>query len=168
MCVNLPPRLLANRGFVGEIEQVVRTSVIAPERLVLELTERMHVEDASAAFSGMRRLRALGIKLAIDDFGGGYSSLSQLRELTVDVLKLDRSLVEGIAGDSGTSLLARGILDLARALGKLVIAEGVERAEQARRLRELGCVLAQGYLFSPPLGADEIHAKLVAETSQGA
>ena len=108
----------------------------------------------------MRRLRALGVRVAIDDFGTGYSSLSYLRDMPVDILKLDKLFVDGLADDDNSHLLTRGILDLARALGKLVVAEGIEREEQAARLREYGCTLGQGFLFSRPLEADAMRARL--------
>ncbi len=165
VCVNVSPRLLSSRELVDEIERAVQTSRIPARRLVLELTERATVEDAATAFAGMRRLRASGVRIAIDDFGAGYASLSHLRELPVDILKLDKVFVKGIATDPGLSQLTRGILELARTLGKLVIAEGIEHPDQAERLREYGCVLGQGYLFSPPLEAGELHTRLTADVS---
>ena len=124
------------------------------------MTEGAAVEDAATMFATMRRLKALGVRLAIDDFGTGYSSLSYLQDLPVDVLKLDKLFVDGLGGAGRSRLLTRGILDLARALGKLVVAEGIEHAEQAERLQELGCTLGQGFLFSQPVGADVIEARL--------
>jgi EAL domain-containing protein (putative c-di-GMP-specific phosphodiesterase class I) len=96
-------------------------------------------------------LRALGARLAIDDFGTGYSSLSYLERFPVDVLKIDRSFVSGLAIGGDRSVLARAIVELGRALGLDVVAEGIERTDQANRLRELGCRLGQGYLFARPL-----------------
>ena len=124
------------------------------------MTEGAAVEDAATTFATMRRLKAMGVRLAIDDFGTGYSSLSYLQDLPVDVLKLDKLFVDGLGGAGRSRLLTRGILDLARALGKLVVAEGIEHAEQAERLQELGCTLGQGFLFSQPVGADVIEARL--------
>jgi EAL domain-containing protein (putative c-di-GMP-specific phosphodiesterase class I) len=135
---------------------------------VLELTEGAAVEDASTTFHAMRRLRAAGVKVAIDDFGTGYSSLSYLRDMPVDILKLDKLFVDGVADEPNANLLTRGILDLARALGKLVVAEGIEKEEQAARLREYGCTLGQGYLFSRPIEASELAERLTADAGRPA
>ena len=134
-------------------------------RLVLELTEGAAVEDAPTTFAAMRRLRALGVRVAIDDFGTGYSSLSYLRDMPVDILKLDKLFVDGLASDGNSQMLARGILDLGRALGKLVVAEGIEQDAQAARLRELGCTLGQGFYFAQPLEAAEMLARLQADAA---
>ena len=113
----------------------------------------------------MRRLRSAGVRVAIDDFGTGYSSLSYLRDMPVDILKLDKLFVESVADESDAHLLTRGILDLARALGKLVVAEGIEREEQAARMREYGCTLGQGFLFSRPIEAHELRERLTADAA---
>ena len=160
VCVNVSPRLFATRDFVSRVEGAIAAASLPAGRLVLEMTEGAAVEDATTMFATMRRLKALGVRLAIDDFGTGYSSLSYLQDLPVDVLKLDKLFVDGLGGAGRSRLLTRGILDLARALGKLVVAEGIEHAEQAERLQELGCTLGQGFLFSQPVGADVIEARL--------
>jgi Amt family ammonium transporter len=160
VCVNVSPRLFATRDFVSRVEGAIAAASLPAGRLVLEMTEGAAVEDAATTFATMRRLKAMGVRLAIDDFGTGYSSLSYLQDLPVDVLKLDKLFVDGLRGAGRSRLLTRGILDLARALGKLVVAEGIEHAEQAERLQELGCTLGQGFLFSQPVGADVIEARL--------
>ena len=142
------------------MKDAIDSASLPAGRLVLEMTESTAVEDAATTFATMRRLKALGVRLAIDDFGTGYSSLSHLQDLPVDVLKLDKLFVDGLRGAGRSRLLTRGILDLARALGKLVVAEGIEHAEQAERLQELGCTLGQGFLFSQPVEADVIEARL--------
>jgi diguanylate cyclase (GGDEF)-like protein/PAS domain S-box-containing protein len=166
LCVNVSPRLLATRDFVEGVERAALASQLPPGRLVLELTEGAAVEDAPTTFAAMRRLRARGVRVAIDDFGTGYSSLSYLREMPVDILKLDKLFVDGVAGDSNAPLLTRGILDLARALGKLVVAEGIERPEQAERLGQYGCTLGQGFLFSEAIEADAFGRRLAADTAE--
>jgi EAL domain-containing protein (putative c-di-GMP-specific phosphodiesterase class I) len=163
LCVNVAPQLLGTREFVSHVEQAVAAARLPAGRLVLELTEGAAVEDAPTTFAAMRRLRAMGVRVAIDDFGTGYSSLSYLREMPVDILKLDKLFVDGLGKEASGQMLARGILDLARALGKLVVAEGIERASQAERLRELGCTLGQGFHFSQPLDAPEMLARLQAD-----
>jgi predicted signal transduction protein with EAL and GGDEF domain len=161
--VNVSARRLASADLVQTVERAVATHRLPPGRLVLELTEGAAVEDAPSTFRAMRRLRATGVRLAIDDFGTGYSSLSYLREMPVDILKLDKVFVDGVAAESNAHLLTRGILDLARALGKLVVAEGIERQEQAARLSEYGCTLGQGFAFSRPIEADEMRERLFAD-----
>jgi diguanylate cyclase (GGDEF)-like protein/PAS domain S-box-containing protein len=161
LTVNVSARRLASADLFQTVEWAVAAARLPRGRLVLELTEGAAVEDAPTTFRAMRRLRASGVRLAIDDFGTGYSSLSYLREMPVDILKLDKVFVDGVVAES--HLLTRGILDLARALGKLVVAEGIERGEQAARLLEYGCTLGQGFAFSGPIEADEVRERLVAD-----
>jgi EAL domain-containing protein (putative c-di-GMP-specific phosphodiesterase class I) len=110
----------------------------------------------------LRELQGLGVSLAIDDFGTGYSSLSYLRHLPMDILKIDRSFVEGIGSEGRGSPLLRGIVDLAKAMNLSVTAEGIETEAQAAALREFGCDYAQGYLFSRPLDAETFLALVQA------
>jgi Amt family ammonium transporter len=163
LTVNATARLLASPDLVQTVERAVVASGLPPGRLVLELTEGAAVDDAQTTFRAMRRLRAAGVKVAIDDFGTGYSSLSYLRDMPVDILKLDKLFVDGLADEPNAHLLTRGILDLARTLGKLVVAEGIEMREQAARLREYGCTLGQGFFFSRPIEASELAKRLTAD-----
>ena len=165
LSVNVSARLLASPDLAPAVERAVAASGLPPARLVLELTEGAAVSDAPNTFRAMRRLRATGVRLALDDFGTGYSSLAYLDQMPVDVLKLDKRFVDGVAEGSSGHLLTRGILDLARALGKLVVAEGIEREEQAERLREHGCTLGQGFLFSRPIEAGEMRERLAADVA---
>jgi diguanylate cyclase (GGDEF)-like protein/PAS domain S-box-containing protein len=166
LAVNVSAPLLASVDLVQTVEQAVAAARLPPGRLVLELTEGAAVEGAPTTFQAMRRLRAIGVRLAIDDFGTGYSSLSYLREMPVDILKLDKLFVDGVTAESNAQLLTRGILDLARALGKLVVAEGIEHKEQADRLCRYGCTLGQGFAFSRPIEAAEMRERLVADVAQ--
>ena len=165
LTVNATASLLASADFVQTVERALAASGLPAGRLVLELTEGAAVEDAPTTFRAMRRLRSAGVRVAIDDFGTGYSSLSYLRDMPVDILKLDKLFVESVADESDAHLLTRGILDLARALGKLVVAEGIEREEQAARMREYGCTLGQGFLFSRPIEAHELRERLTADAA---
>ncbi|CAN5901214.1 hypothetical protein BH23ACT11_BH23ACT11_20880 [soil metagenome] len=133
--------------------------------LELEITESVVMEHAGSTLSVLRRLRALGVGLAIDDFGTGYSSLSYLKRFPMDFLKIDRSFVEGIDEIEGNEAITAGIITLAHTLGLEVVAEGVETAEQAARLRLLGCDMAQGTFFSEALPAASA-GELLAEGSR--
>jgi diguanylate cyclase (GGDEF)-like protein/PAS domain S-box-containing protein len=161
--VNVSPSLLATKDFPEAVARAVSSARLPPGRLVIELTEGAAVEDAARTFSTMRHLRSLGVRLAIDDFGTGYSALSYLMDMPVDILKLDKLFVDGLGPDRSRHLLTRGILDLARTLNKLVIAEGIEREDQAARLNEYGCTLGQGFLFSRPVDGDTVESRLAQE-----
>ena len=130
------------------------------ERLVLELTESVLMDEVSEAAPVLLRLKESGIQIAIDDFGTGYSSLSYLHRFPVDQVKLDKSFVESINTDGEGSPIARAVINMAHALGISVTAEGVETIEQARGLRVLGCERAQGFLFGRPVAATEFSALL--------
>ena len=128
--------------------------------LCIEVTESAMIRDPESAIEVMGRLKSLGIKIALDDFGTGYSSLGYLHRFPLDSLKIDRSFVSRMTEDDE---IVRTIITLGKNLGLNVIAEGVETAEQAGRLRELGCKLAQGYYFSIPVDAQQASDLLMAQ-----
>jgi len=128
--------------------------------LKLELTESVVMEDAEQTIETLGQLKALGVQLAIDDFGTGYSSLSYLKRFPVDVLKVDRSFVDGLATSQQDAAIVQGIIALAQSLGLTVTGEGIETEEQAAYLTRLGCDLAQGYYFSRPLLVAQFEALL--------
>jgi EAL domain-containing protein (putative c-di-GMP-specific phosphodiesterase class I) len=113
----------------------------------------------------MHRLRDLGVALSIDDFGTGYSSLSRLAQFPIQLLKIPKTFVDPLAGDEADTSFIDAILRLADSLGILTVAEGIEHVSQARRLRDVGCELAQGFVFSQPLTADEAYRLLAAQTT---
>jgi EAL domain-containing protein (putative c-di-GMP-specific phosphodiesterase class I) len=129
--------------------------------LTLEFTEGTLMQDTEATLEILARLRDLGVRLAIDDFGIGFSSLGYLRRLPVDVVKIDRSFVTGIAAGADEWSLARGIVRLLHSLGLETVAEGVEQAEQVAHLQALGCRYAQGYYFARPADPETISQVLV-------
>ena len=131
---------------------------LAPPSLRLEITESAIIENSTAAAESLVRLRALGVKVDLDDFGTGYSSLSYLHKFEMDALKIDRSFVANIGTYGENAEIVRTIINLAKDLGMEVVAEGVERPEQVAILRTLGCVLVQGYLFSPPLTTEAVRS----------
>jgi len=162
--VNLSPRQFADPTIVGQVTDVLAATGLAPHRLCLEITETAVMDDVDAAVEALARLRAVGVKVAIDDFGVGYSSLSYLRRLPVDVLKLDRAFVERLDdGDAADAAIVVAVVNLARSLGLTVVAEGVETAAQRRELRALGCTMAQGYLFARPVPAPALTELLQRE-----
>ena len=134
---------------------------LPPERLVLEVTESLIMVDPRAMIPRLRALKELGLRLAIDDFGTGYSSLAYLQNLPVDILKIDRSFIQEASGDLGLSLLARGIVDLGRAMHLATVAEGIEHGEQVDALRGTACEFGQGFYLARPMEEAEL-AKLLA------
>jgi len=126
---------------------------LSPEDLTIEITEDFLLDNIDRTRSVLERLRQRGIRIAIDDFGSGYSALWYLRELAIDEVKLDRHFIAPIQFDSRAAAVVRGVVDLAHVLGVTTVAEGVENAETAEKLREFGCEVAQGYYYSPPISA---------------
>ncbi len=161
--VNLSRRQLAHADFVHNVRRLLQETDSEPARLMLEITESAIMEDAEDAARTLAVLRAMGIRIAIDDFGTGYSSLSLLQRFPIDVVKIDRSFVGELdtASSDGSQVL-RAITSLANNLGLDVVAEGVERADQAALLQELACTYAQGHYFSYPQDADSA-ARLLEE-----
>ena len=153
--VNLSARQFREHDVVATIRTVLDETGLAPSSLMLEITESGLMRRTQATISRLDSLRALGVHLAIDDFGTGYSSLSYLERFPIDILKIDRSFVSG--STEGGSAIARAVVDLGRTLNLQVIAEGIERPEQARWLIDLGCRYGQGYLFARPM--DELDAQ---------
>jgi diguanylate cyclase (GGDEF)-like protein/PAS domain S-box-containing protein len=151
MSVNLSARQLVEGDLVGKVTEALESAGLDPSLLVLELTESMLVENPARVATILRALRALGVRLAIDDFGIGYSSLSYLRQFPFDILKIDRSFTEGIEDPERLPAIVRGLLDLGSTLELDIIAEGIEDDTQRRSLVNEGCELGQGFLFAHPL-----------------
>ena len=158
--VNVSARQLHAPGLLREVRQVLDESGFNPRQLRIEITESSIMGNSEAALSTLRALQQMQIRLVIDDFGTGYSSLSYLRRLPFTGLKIDRSFIQELGAGDGSPEIVRTILDLARALRMVVVAEGVETAEQAIRLQELGCDLVQGFYFARPAGAEETEARI--------
>ena len=157
MAVNVSARQLAQgSGFVQLVAEALADSAIEPGTLVLEVTESAVMDDAEATLAILKQLKRLGVRLAIDDFGTGYSSLVYLKRFPVDQLKVDRSFVAGLGTNPDDSAIVASVVSLARAVGVVAIAEGVETREQLAALQKLGCELGQGYLWSRALPADDI------------
>jgi len=164
--VNVSPRQLSEAGFPDEVAATLRASGLAPERLCLEITETAVLADVEASTAVLGRLKALGVRLAIDDFGVGHASLRHLRQLLpVDTLKIDKSFVDGILADHEDSAIVESVIRLAHSLGLEAVAEGVEHGDQAARLGELHCQTAQGYHFARPQPAEAITRLLAAAST---
>jgi len=131
---------------------------IAPKRLVLEITENVLLGELGGALGAIESLAELGVRIALDDFGTGYSTLAHLRQLRTDVLKIDRSFVSQLGGQSRDREIVAAVTGMAHALGMTVVAEGVETEAQRDELTAIGCDAAQGYLFAQPLTADALVA----------
>jgi diguanylate cyclase (GGDEF)-like protein/PAS domain S-box-containing protein len=151
MSVNLSAAQLDDDGLMNAVGGALRDSGLPAAALTLEITESVLVRDVEATASRLRELKGLGVGLAIDDFGTGYSSLSYLRRFPVDIIKIDKSFVDGIGTPGPGLALAKSIVRLARNLNLKTVAEGVEHQEQLEVLAAMGCDLAQGYLFSRAL-----------------
>ena len=160
--VNVSPAQLASPTLVGDVSDAIRNAGLKPSSLVVEVTESAMVEDDQSGIATLRSLKELGVQIAVDDFGTGYSSLSHLRRFPVDVLKIDKSFLDEADVHDGTSdaVLARAVVMLARALQLVTVGEGVERREQLDLLSGLGCDLAQGNFFSPPLSPTALETLL--------
>jgi diguanylate cyclase (GGDEF)-like protein len=164
VAVNLSARSLLDTDLVDDIARALSVSGVDASRLVLEITETSVMSDAVYAMQVLNRLSSMGLTLAIDDFGTGYSSLSYLKRLPVDEVKIDKSFVLNMQEDENDAVIVRSIVDLARNLGLRVVAEGVETASTWDALREMGCDIAQGYVISRPLPADQLGAWLETVT----
>jgi diguanylate cyclase (GGDEF)-like protein/PAS domain S-box-containing protein len=158
VAVNLSPKQFMQPNLVQVMQKIVEQSGTDPEKLKVEITESVLMDNAEAAVDMLTKLRRLGLHLSIDDFGTGYSSLSYLQRFPVDILKIDRSFISVFGTERDSQVLVRSILSLAHSLNLKVVAEGVDKLEQCDLLKELGCDFAQGYLFSRPVPLDQAEA----------
>jgi diguanylate cyclase (GGDEF)-like protein/PAS domain S-box-containing protein len=154
--VNLSTRELERQGFSDDLEAMLSELDLDSRLLSLEVTDTEPVSDSASALSTVQRIHRLGVELSIDHFGAVSSSLADLKRLPIRELKMDKSLIEGLPQDCGDAAIARAILALGKTLGMRVIAQGVETQDQADFLREAGCTIAQGFLYSRPLGPDAL------------
>jgi EAL domain-containing protein (putative c-di-GMP-specific phosphodiesterase class I) len=138
-------------GFVDTVASVLESTPGEPQLLTLEMTESVFVADGERALFVLNDLKELGVKIALDDFGSGYSSLSYLMRFPVDTIKIDQQFIARLGTEPASRAIVAAITQLAHSLGMTVIAEGVETAEQHRELIELGCDLFQGYFFAQPM-----------------
>ncbi len=168
LSVNLSAKQMSQTDLADQVKRALEANRLKPHCLKLEITESVVMENAEAATTMFRQLRALGVQLSIDDFGTGYSSLSYLHRFPVNYLKIDRSFVSRMTDENDNAEIVRTIVTLARNLGMEVIAEGVETQEQHEQLKALGCEYGQGYLFSRPVDTAAVPALLAKELAREA
>jgi diguanylate cyclase (GGDEF)-like protein len=156
IAVNLSGRELDNPDLLDYIQSALAANGVAPQQLEIELTEEIFVRNIHHNLDQLKRLRQLGVRLAIDDFGVGYSSLSYLKDFPIDLLKIDRSFITQVTERQDDATITSAVINLAHNLGIQVVAEGVETTSQLSFLRQHGCDVAQGYLISRPIPADQL------------
>jgi EAL domain-containing protein (putative c-di-GMP-specific phosphodiesterase class I) len=154
--VNVSPVQVRQPDFVERVTSALERHRVEPGMLMIEMTESVLVEENERAADTVTQLREHGVRIAIDDFGAGYCSLTYLQRHPVDMIKIDRSVIEELGGEPLGNTLARTILQMAGSLDLRTVAEGIENTGQLRELRRLGCDLGQGYLLSRPLETDDL------------
>jgi len=165
VAVNLAMRNLLDADLPVDVADLLKLNGVSTDLLVLEITESAVISDPLRTEAVLARLAKMGVRLSVDDFGTGYSSLTYLTRLPIDEIKIDRSFVTNMNSSADKEVVVRSTIDLARNLGKQVVAEGVETAGVLQRLEELGCHLVQGYYVSRPLPAEELDAWLAESAS---
>jgi EAL domain-containing protein (putative c-di-GMP-specific phosphodiesterase class I) len=165
MSVNLSARQFADPELVDQVREILDESGLEPAGLEIEITESVLMDQSEIGIDTLRRLRELGVRLVLDDFGTGYSSLSYLKHLPLDTIKIDRSFVAGIDGETDRSIV-EAVIALAHGLRISVVAEGIETEAQFEQLRSMGCDVGQGFLFARPLPAPEAGRLLTARRSR--
>ncbi|MEA2331033.1 MAG: hypothetical protein QOH58_1171 [Thermoleophilaceae bacterium] len=158
--VNVSARQLLDEQFEATVAEALRSTGLSPEGLILEVTESSVIQSIDVAIAKLDRISATGVRIALDDFGEGYSSLSHLRELPIDILKIARPFVRELTEADHDPALVRGIVELARSLGLRLVAEGIELPEQQEILLGLDCPLGQGFLFARPMESTQLRARI--------
>lgn len=165
LSLNITPEELGDPRFAADFATLIGRSEIAPSRLMLEITEDLLLRNLTQAASALKALRGLGFRTALDDFGAGFCNFRYLRELPLDALKLDKTMVEGVPGDATALAVLRAIMQLGRALGLEVYAEGIEDEIQRAAITSEGCDYWQGFLRAQPMPSESVLA--LARTARG-
>ncbi len=165
--VNVSARQITTPGFTAALARVLADTGLPAQALTVEVNERILVADDGLLIGRLADLHGLGVRLAIDDFGTGYASLAHLRRLPLDIIKMDPSFVAGLGHDDTLTLLTRTVIQLGRALGLRVVAEGIEQPRQLNALREMGCDYGQGFLLARPMAAPGIEALIRTSAGTG-
>jgi predicted signal transduction protein with EAL and GGDEF domain len=167
VAINLSPVQFKSRNLVQAVILALANSGLSPQRLELEITESVLLEDNEMTLSLLHQLRNLGVSIALDDFGTGYSSLSYLRSFPLDKIKIDRCFINGLTDGADSVAIVLAIAGLARNLGIRTTAEGVETTQQLQHVRALGCTEMQGYLFSAPRSLEELERTFWPQAAPG-
>jgi EAL domain-containing protein (putative c-di-GMP-specific phosphodiesterase class I) len=166
VAVNLSAVQFRSPGLTQVVVSALASSGLAPDRLELEITESVLLQDSKATLATLHGLRDMGVRIAMDDFGTGYSSLSYLRSFPFDKIKIDRSFVKDITTSAGSLNIVRAVAAMAKGLGMACTAEGVETPEQLSTISSEGCTEMQGFLFSKPLPVDQIDRLLSTKVAE--
>ena len=166
MAVNISAQQLVRADFVEQVNRALAESGLAADRLTLEITESVVLQDLEDVIPRLSQLRARGVRVAVDDFGTGYSSLAYLTELPIDVLKVDKSFIDRVASDAQGASVTEAIIAMSHTMNLSTVAEGVEVAEQAAWLRQVRCPIGQGYYWSRPVDEDGVHDLLARPTNE--
>jgi diguanylate cyclase (GGDEF)-like protein len=165
--VNLSSRQVQDKDLLTDVRRALTDAGLAPEALILELTEDLLLRDVETVNTVLHSLTSLGVRISVDDFGAGNSSMSYLKRFPITELKIDKSCVEDLAGASADSSLVQGMIHLGRAVHLRMVAEGIEEPDQVTALRDMGCEIGQGFLFARPRPADELENLLVTGLPTG-
>lgn len=163
MSINISALQYKTEDFVDSIVAAMSKYDVTPSEIELEITESVLIDDFQEVYAKLRLLRAYGIKISLDDFGTGFSSLSYLKKLPIDTLKIDKSFIDTVMTDSSSRVILEAIVNMVKALGYESVAEGVEQEDQYEYLKSIGCNIIQGYLFSKPLTPGDMEKLLVSE-----
>jgi Amt family ammonium transporter len=162
MSVNVSVRQYQFSGIVEDVAMIIKETGLPPALLRLEITETVIMDEGESSRLTLDRFRQLGVHLALDDFGSGYSNLGYLKRYPVDVLKIDRAFIAGVTSDPQDAAIIETISSLAHTLGMVVTAEGIETSDQVEQVTKLHCDRAQGYFFSHPLNAERATNLLIS------
>lgn len=156
--VNVSRITLMKHGFIENVMDIIKEYEIPTENIEFEVTENVFMEDPETVISVLNELKSHGFSISMDDFGSGYSSLTLLRDLPIDVVKLDKEFLKDSANNDNTYLIMKSVIDMAHAMEMKVVCEGIETEEQAQELNKLGCEIGQGYLFAKPMPVDDYNS----------
>jgi diguanylate cyclase (GGDEF)-like protein len=160
VAVNLSPTHIQQPGLVDDVVEALRNSLVSPQNLILEVTENILMHDSEATITKLQELRSLGVQIALDDFGNGFSSLGYLRRFPLDIVKIAKCFIDDLNHSAAGTELVDAMIKLGAALGVKIVAEGIESADQYHKVRRLGCDQGQGYYFAPPVTTDELEPLL--------
>jgi EAL domain-containing protein (putative c-di-GMP-specific phosphodiesterase class I) len=168
MAVNLSARMLGDKTLPSRVRKILDQHGLEPSRLTLELTETAALSGSGEGLDMIARLRELGVRIAIDDYGTGLSTLDYLKKIPANEIKIDQSFVKGMADNRSDRLMVQSTIGLAHSLGRKVVAEGVEQAETLDLLIEMGCDIAQGFAIGRPMSLDSLRKRIAAERKRSA